>query len=304
MATMSHSTSLNLDASSQDPGHEARKGFLNLSGYLFVDLPVNDLVAIRSELLATCRQLGVRGTILLSPEGVNVMLCGLEAEARSAAASIRTVPSFASIWLKESWSESITFSRMLVKIKHEIIPVGDSSIRPAHRTGRYLEPESLRTWYDEGRDFTIIDTRNDYEVEIGSFENAVDLELSNFRTIASKLEELAERDPSLLDRPVVTFCTGGVRCEKVTPIMMKIGFRDVYQLEGGIINYFERVGGAHYSGECFVFDKRVAIDATLRETETTQCYVCQHVVTADEQLTPAYVPGVSCPYCPGAAADD
>lgn len=271
--------------------------FLNLSGYLFVQLAESELPALRTDLLATCRQLGVRGTILLSPEGINVMLCGLELDARAAATAIRKYPPLASIWLKESWSESVTFSRMLVKLKHEIIPVGDDSINPAERTGRYLNPESLRTWYDEGRDFVIIDTRNDYEVQIGSFENAIDLELSNFRTIASRLEALAKEDPSLLQRPVVTFCTGGVRCEKVTPIMMNMGFQDVYQLEGGIINYFERVGGDHYKGECFVFDKRVAVDANLEETSTTQCYLCQHVLTEHDQQLPTYVPGVSCPYC-------
>lgn len=276
------------------PG-EGSLPFLNVSGYRFVDFEEDALPALREELLELCRNGNLRGTILLSPEGVNVMLCGLESDIRSVVRAFAAYPEISALWLKESRSSEMTFTRMLVKLKNQIIPVDDPLVRPAQRTGQYLPPETLKAWYEQERDFVVIDTRNHYEIELGCFSNAIDLGLSNFRSIRDRLELL---DPSLRTKPIVTYCTGGVRCEKVTAMMLDMGFADVYQLEGGIINYFERCGGDHFNGECFVFDKRVAIDERLNETPTTQCYICQHILTLSDQLSPEYTPGVCCPYCP------
>lgn len=237
---------------------------------------------------------GVRGTILLSPEGINVMICGPDDAVAAALAVVRSFHAFADLRVKESRSSAMTFSRMLVKVKEEIIPAGDPTIRPSQMTGKRLPASELKRWLDEGRDFLLIDTRNEYEVELGTFADAIDLKLRNFRSISDRLAGL---DPSSRTKPVVTFCTGGVRCEKATPILMRLGYEDVYQLEGGIITYFAECGDAHFEGECFVFDKRVAIDGNLEETDTTQCYRCQAILRKADQLSPDYEAGISCPYC-------
>ncbi len=140
----------------------------------------------------------------------------------------------------------------------------------------------------------LLDTRNDYEYGIGTFDNAIKLGIDHFREFPEAIAKLPEE---LRDEPIVMFCTGGIRCEKAGPFMEMAGFRNVYQLDGGILKYFEEVGGAHYHGECFVFDQRVAVDPALKETPTTQCYVCQAVVTSEQQQMPQYAAGKSCPAC-------
>lgn len=268
--------------------------FLNISGYKFVDLLADSLHAYRSELLKLCRNSGLRGSIQLSTEGINFMLCGADAGVYTFVDWLRRRAEFADIPTKESRSSSVSFNRLLVKIKKELVPTADADVRPAVNTARYLPPEELKRWIDEGRDFVLLDTRNQYEVEIGSFAGATHLDIPNFRAIEAKLANVSDATRA---KPVVAFCTGGIRCEKATPIMMQMGFEDVYQLDGGILNYFERCGGVHYRGECFVFDKRVAVDASLNETGTTQCYGCRHVLSVADQKSPLYKPGSSCPHC-------
>jgi predicted sulfurtransferase len=268
--------------------------FLNVSGYKFVDLDADSLPALRFELLELCQNLGLCGTVLLSAEGINLMLCGPDAAVQPFQDWLRHRDEFDGMRLKKSRSKSATFSRLLVKIRKELVPTGDPDVRPAVNTGRYLSPEDLRRWIKEGRDFVLLDTRNQYEVELGTFSGATHLDLPNFRSIESKL---ATFDSATRVKPVVAFCTGGIRCEKATPIMMRLGFAEVYQLDGGILTYFERCGGDHFEGECFVFDKRVAVDASLSETGTTQCYACQHVLTVADQESSLYVPSAGCPYC-------
>jgi UPF0176 protein len=140
----------------------------------------------------------------------------------------------------------------------------------------------------------LLDTRNQFEVDLGSFEKARSLGLQSFSDFAQASAALGEE---LKDKTIVTFCTGGIRCEKAAPLLISRGFRHVWQLDGGILKYFEACGGAHYRGECFVFDKRVAVDDALRETGTVQCYVCQAVLTGAERQSPQYELGVSCPHC-------
>ena len=171
--------------------------------------------------------------------------------------------------------------------------MGMDEIRPAEQTGESISPAEFKQWLDEGRDIPLLDTRNDYEIRIGSFENSVDLNLSTFRTFP-----VAVRNSTLeKDKTVVMFCTGGIRCEKASALMLKEGVQDVRQLEGGVLGYFEEMGGAHWDGDCFVFDRRVAVDPELNVTGAEVCFACREPLNEGELESPLYVPAVSCPYC-------
>jgi len=207
---------------------------------------------------------------------------------------------FVDIPSKESFSATAPFKRMLVKLKGEIISLGVDGVKPATRTGKRLEPEVLKQWLDEGKPCVLLDTRNDYEIRIGAFDNAVDLEMDSFKEFPAHVNndhhpKLPARDSSV---PVVTYCTGGVRCEKATAVMLEAGFEDVYQLEGGILRYFEKCGGAHWRGDCFVFDDRVALTTQLTPSEgATMCFNCRAPLTLSDQASPLFVYEKSCPYC-------
>lgn len=239
--------------------------YLNLAFYRFARL--EDPVAYRQVFREYCAGKPFRGTLLLSLEGLNGMLSGEEKALREFQDFIRGMEPFRDIEFKESWSSGITFPRMLVKVKKEIIPLGLPELDPNQKTGARLAPKELKAWLDENRDFLLVDTRNDYEVDYGTFDNALSFELKNFRDFPRHLSQLPEETKS---RPVVMFCTGGIRCEKATAVAMDMGFSDVYQLDGGILKYFEECGGAHYQGNCFVFDRRVAVDTDLSEILPTQ----------------------------------
>ena len=182
---------------------------------------------------------------------------------------------------------------MLVKLKREIIAFGVPGI-DGLESGAKLAATDLKRWIDEGRDFSLYDVRNDYEVALGTFRGAVPAGIDHFRDFPQAVARLPQQ---LKQRPLVMFCTGGIRCEKAAPYMQQAGFTDVFQLDGGILKYFETCGGAHYQGDCFVFDKRVALDPTLAETPAVQCFACQAVVTAEQQQSPHYALGRSCPAC-------
>jgi RluA family pseudouridine synthase len=239
-------------------------------------------------------ELDLRGTVLLSSEGINLFIAGEPANVRAFVDFLREDPCFADLAPKESFNEYQPFNRMLVKLKREIISFGFPEVVPEVRTSPKLPARELKRWLDEGRPLHLLDTRNDYEVSIGTFRNAIRLDIDHFREFPEAVAKLPE---SLRDEPIVMFCTGGIRCEKAGPWMEQAGFRQVYQLDGGILKYFEEVGGAHYEGECFVFDQRVAVDPQLLETGTTQCYICQAVVTREQQQQPEYIAGKSCPAC-------
>jgi UPF0176 protein len=235
---------------------------LNVSFYRFVAL--RDLEALREETKSRAIAAGLRGSVLLSEEGINGFLAGPEAPLRAYLDWLFSKEPFRGIRPKESWSDEVPFARMLVKIKREIISMGRPEIRPAERTGRNLSPAELKRWYDDGRDFVIVDTRNEYEVAEGTFKQAIHYGIETFREFPEKLEGAA---PSLRDKTVVMFCTGGIRCEKATALAMDLGIEDVWQLEGGILKYFEEVGQAHYRGDCFVFDQRENLVPTLEARE-------------------------------------
>ncbi len=178
-------------------------------------------------------------------------------------------------------------------MKNEIISLGLDSIRPAESTGETITPTEFKNWLDEGRDIVVLDTRNDYEVRLGAFEGAIDLDLSTFRGFPDAVGS-SEIDKN---RTIVMYCTGGIRCEKASAVMMQQGWKDVRQLEGGILGYFEEVGGNHWNGDCFVFDRRVALDPALEETTAEVCWACREPLTEDELESKQYVVGESCPYC-------
>ncbi|HTN76479.1 MAG TPA: pseudouridine synthase, partial [Pirellulaceae bacterium] len=207
---------------------------------------------------------------------------------------LRGIPGLEALEPKISESEHQPFTRMLVRIKREIIAFGMPEIKPAERTSPKLAAAELKQWLDEGRPVTLLDTRNDYEISLGTFTNALTLGIDHFREFPAAVARLPEE---MKQQPIVMFCTGGIRCEKAGPYMEQQGFQRIYQLEGGILKYFEECGGAHYQGECFVFDQRVGLDPNLSETNSDQCYACLTPLSASEQLDPRFKKAVSCPYC-------
>jgi UPF0176 protein len=233
--------------------------FVNLSAYQFT--PLAELPALRTRIQDVARAGELKGTVLLSPEGINLFVAGRRESADVFVAALRSIPGLEHLAPKESLSARQPFGRMLVKIKKEIIAFGVPGIDPARQPAPKLSPETLRQWLDEGRPVTLLDTRNDYEVQLGTFRGALPAGIARFRDFPAAVRRLPSE---LKDRPVVTFCTGGIRCEKAAPLLQREGFREVFQLEGGILKYFELCGSAHFEGECFVFDERVALDAHLR----------------------------------------
>jgi UPF0176 protein len=232
---------------------------VNLSAYLFS--PLTGLPGLRERLKHVAGAHGLKGTILLAPEGINLFVAGGREAVDTLVAEIRSVPGLESLAPKESLSEVQPFRRMLVKIKREIIAFGVDGVDPSRAPAPRLEPATLRSWLDEGREIVLLDTRNVYEVAAGTFHGAVDPGIRHFRDFPQTVARLPEE---WKDRPVVTFCTGGIRCEKAAPYLLKVGFKDVWQLDGGILKYFEHCGGAHYDGACFVFDEREGVDPGLR----------------------------------------
>lgn len=264
----------------------------NISCYQFA--PLSDLKDLRARLLATCKERGLKGTILLSPEGINMFVAGPREDVDALVDGIRAIPGLEGLKPKYSESAEQPFRRMLVRLKKEIIAFGVEGIEPAKHTSPRLEAKVLKQWLDEGRPVVLYDTRNDYEVKLGTFKGAIPAGIDHFRDFPSAVAKLP---PELKKAPIVTFCTGGIRCEKAAPFMEREGFEQIWQLEGGILKYFEECGGAHYEGECFVFDQRVGVDPALSETESAQCFVCQTPLTAEDQADGRYEAHVSCPYC-------
>jgi RluA family pseudouridine synthase len=264
----------------------------NISCYKFA--PLTDLKSLRERLAMLCKGWGLKGTILLSTEGINLFIAGPREQVDELVAEIRSVQGLEGLAPKFSESAHQPFNRMLVRIKKEIIAFGVEGIDPAQYTSPRMEARTLKQWLDEGRPVVLLDTRNDYEVKLGTFKNAHVIGVNTFRDFPAAVRALP---PELKKQPIVTFCTGGIRCEKAAPFMEREGFEQIWQLEGGILKYFEEVGGDHYDGECFVFDQRVGVDPGLEETQSAQCYMCQSPLSDEDQADPRYVENVSCPYC-------
>jgi predicted sulfurtransferase len=271
---------------------------VNIAAYKFTEL--EDLADLRAQLLELCRSQQIRGTILLSVEGINLFVAGSRRGIDALLAKLHSMPGLADLEVKRSFSSDQPFNRMLVKIKKEIIAFGVEEIDPRRYTSRRLAARELKRWLDEGRNVTLLDTRNNFEIQAGTFRNATAIGVDDFRDFPAAVQHLPDE---LKDHTVVTFCTGGIRCEKASPYLERAGFRDVYQLEGGILKYLEECGGDHYEGHCFVFDKRVAVDAALREGDLKQCYVCQAILRVEDHTSSRYVEGQSCPFCYETEAD-
>lgn len=237
---------------------------LNLAAYRFVRIA--DAPVLRERLLADAAASGLRGTILLAEEGINLFLAGEPDALRGFMARLRADARFAGLQAKESWSPVPPFQRLRVRVKREIIRMDHPAIQPAQARAPAVDAATAKRWLDqghddEGRPLVMLDTRNAFEVDHGSFDGAVDWRIGRFsefpRALAAHRDELA-------GKTVVSFCTGGIRCEKAVLYMQALGMQNVWQLEGGILKYFEEAGGAHFHGDCFVFDEREALDAQLK----------------------------------------
>lgn len=228
----------------------------NIASYKFIVLTA--LPALREAFLAKCSALLLKGTILLSQEGINLSLAGTVSAIDEFQAFLRADFRFQDMTFRESFSLGQPFKRMKVKIKKEIITMLREDVKPVSGRAPNISPKEFKQWLDENRDITVLDTRNNYEMEYGTFKNAVNLQLEDFSEFPNKSTMLSK------EKPIVMFCTGGVRCEKAALHLLQTGFKDVYQLDGGILNYFREVGGDHYQGECFVFDDRIAVNSELK----------------------------------------
>ena len=240
---------------------------VNLSSYKFVTIESG--ADWRPLIVDRCTRLGLRGTILLAPEGINLFVAGEPEQIDSFMNYLRTDPlfegKFADLEFKESVSATQPFGKMLVKLKREIITMKKPAIRPELGRAPSVGAATLKAWLDrghddEGRPVVMLDTRNAFEVDVGTFDQALDYHIAKFSEFPGVIEE---HRADLEGKTVVSFCTGGIRCEKAAIHMKEVGIDHVYQLEGGILKYFEEVGGAHYHGECFVFDHRTALNAAL-----------------------------------------
>lgn len=264
----------------------------NIAAYKFA--PLANLKPLREELLQKCKAWQLKGTILLSTEGINLFVAGSRESIDLLLAELQNIPGLGELPVKFSDSDRQPFTRMLVRIKKEIIAFGVEGIDPARAPSPKLSPSELKQWLDEGRPVTLLDTRNEYEVKLGTFRSAVTVGIDHFRDFPAAVAKLPGE---MKQRPIVMFCTGGIRCEKAGPFMQREGFEQVYQLDGGILKYFEEVGGDHYDGECFVFDQRVGLDPHLSETSSDVCFACLTPLTAEDLLDPRFQKPISCPYC-------
>lgn len=240
---------------------------LNISAYKFVPLP--DAPALRDLLHGWATGLQLKGTILLAGEGINLFLAGPDTAVRGFIARLHADPRFADIAPKESWSATQPFKKMLVKVKNEIIRMDHPAIQPSSGRAPAVDAATVKRWLDQGvdddgRPVVTLDTRNAFEVDHGTFTGAIDWRIDKFSQFPAALRE---HKAELQGKTVVSFCTGGIRCEKAAILMREEGLDHVYQLEGGILKYFEETDGTHYQGSCFVFDERRTLEADLSASD-------------------------------------
>ena len=268
--------------------------------YHFVTL--DDYVALREPLLDACRANNIFGTLLLANEGINGTIAGDRAGIDAVLAYLRSDPRLVNLDWKESYHDDAPFLRLKVKLKKEIVTMGVPGINPNQCVGTYATPEEWNALVDDP-DVVIVDTRNGYEVDIGTFKGAVDPGTISFREFPQWVRE--NLDPEK-HRKVAMFCTGGIRCEKASAFMLKEGFEAVYHLQGGILKYLEEMPAekSRWEGECFVFDSRVAVNHALEKGSYDQCYACRHPITEADKRSERYEKGVSCPRCFDALTPD
>lgn len=271
--------------------------YLTASFYLFVDLP--DFIARKQPLLELCERHNIKGLILLAHEGINSTIAGAPADVYAALAYLREDPKFAAFQHKESWSDLPPFHRMKVRLKKEIVTIGVPGISPTVLAGTYVKPRDWNALISDPS-VVLIDTRNDYEVELGTFERAIDPRIKTFSQLVTWVEETEVLVGKSGKKPkVAMFCTGGIRCEKSTALMRAKGFDEVYHLEGGILKYLEEIPPeqSQWRGECFVFDDRVSVDHHLQRSGRQLCHNCRDPLPDGAMQSLEFEKGVSCPRC-------
>lgn len=264
--------------------------------YKFADLP--DHEELRLPLLTLCHEQGVMGTLLLANEGLNGTIAGSHEGIDAVVAHIQSDPRMEGMSLKFSYSDEMPFHRIKVRLKKEIVTMGKPIADPTKTVGEYVKPED---WNDliSDPDVILVDTRNDYEVAIGTFEGAEDPKTKSFREFPEWVEALKKRADNQQKPKVAMFCTGGIRCEKASAYMKSEGFDEVYHLEGGILKYLETIPEeeSKWHGDCFVFDQRVSVRHGLEQGDFDMCHACRMPISESEKASPAYEKGISCPHC-------
>lgn len=268
--------------------------------YRFARLP--QFEALREPLLDQCVSFGIRGTLLLASEGINGTVAGTREGIDLLLAYLKAIPELAQLDHKESFCDELPFYRMKVKLKKEIVTMGVEGIDPQVTVGRYVEPKDWNALITDP-DVLLVDTRNDYEVEIGTFKGALDPNTTTFREFPEYVKN--NLDPQK-QKKVAMFCTGGIRCEKATAYMIEQGYDEVFHLKGGILKYLEEVPEAEslWQGECFVFDNRVSVNHKLEKGDYDQCHGCRFPITEQDKRDARYVAGVSCPRCHDLLTED
>ncbi len=256
----------------------------------------------RQPILDTMLSNDVKGTLLIASEGINGTISGTRSGIDSVLDYLRSIEAVGSFTFKESYTNEQPFYRTKVKLKKEIVTMGVEDIDPLQSVGRYVKPKDWNALISDP-EVILIDTRNDYEVQIGTFENAINPNTETFREFPEYVAK--ELDPTK-HKKVAMFCTGGIRCEKSTAYMREQGFEEVYHLEGGILKYLEEVQkeDSMWQGDCFVFDNRVSVNHDLEKGDYEQCFACRMPITVDDMQSPAYSKGESCPHCIGKATDE
>jgi len=275
--------------------------FLTAALYKFVELP--DFAEIQAPLLACCEAHGVKGTLLLASEGINGTIAGLPDGVHAVLAFLRRDPRLAALEHKEAWAAQLPFYRMKVRLKREIVTLGIPDVHPALMAGQYVKPANWNQLLDDP-DVVLIDTRNDYEVAIGTFKGAINPATRSFSELPGWVEQEMADGGKLAaasgKKPkVAMFCTGGIRCEKSTALLRARGFDEVYHLEGGILKYLETVPEAQsrWQGECFVFDERVSVGHGLNAGQYSLCRACRYPLSEQDRASPLFELGVSCASC-------
>ena len=254
----------------------------NIAGYQFIE--ITDVESICNQIQSVCDQTHLKGSVFISPEGINLSLAGSPQDVEFILEFLHSDCGFSLLLLNTSYSDEIPFKRLLIKTRDELVPTSEDNkacleIQKTNNSS-YISSDELKQWLDNDQEFTLLDMRNSFEYELGSFDKANHLGLEQFR----QLQETREKFKSIpKSKPVVTFCTGGIRCEKAAPFIQSLGFEQVYQLKGGILNYLKIFKNQHWHGDCFVFDDRVSLDKDLKPSYAKLCQSCQITLQKDEE---------------------
>ena len=274
-------------------------GFVVAALYKFADLP--DYKELQPVIQQLCDDAEALGTILLAKEGINGTICAPERGMSSILEWLAHEPRFETPSLKFSFTTEPAFLRMKVRLKSEIVTMGVPQINPAQQTGTYVDADEWNKLLADP-DVMVVDTRNTYETAIGMFEGAVDPKTINFRDFPSWAQALADQDDKTKPKKLAMYCTGGIRCEKASALMQDLGFEEVYHLKGGILKYLEDMpdDASKWTGECFVFDGRVAVDHDLKPGSYGMCHACRMPLSQSDMTHPDYEDGISCHHCKSA----